>query len=244
MMKRNAITSESDEELGLVVNEVSFEIDGTPILDKVSLHVPSGSTVAVVGPSGAGKSTLLRVITGIMPASGSISIRGRDVTHLPAHRRGVGLVFQDDQLFAHLTVAQNISFGLEMQRPLFSRFWLPPSVKRRLLAEWSRRVDAMLDLVGLPGFADRRTSTLSGGEAKRVALARALAPTPTVLLLDEPLTGLDRALHDRLMHDLKDILQSTRTTAVLVTHDLSEAEYLAETIVRLDPIRTPNSSPR
>ena len=234
----------SEVQPGLLVNAVSLEIDGAPILEDVSFGIPTGSTIAIVGPSGAGKSTLLRIIAGIIRATGSISIGGRDVTDLPAHRRNVGLVFQDDQLFAHLTVAQNISFGLEMQRPLFSRFWLPPRAKRRLLADWSLRVDAMLDLVGLPGFADRSTATLSGGEAKRVALARALAPAPEVLLLDEPLTGLDQALHDRLMHDLRDILRSTLTTSVLVTHDLSEAEYRAETVVRLNPARTANSDPR
>jgi thiamine transport system ATP-binding protein len=225
---------------GLHVKSLSVEVDGALILEDVSIHVSFGSTVAVVGPSGIGKSTLLRTIAGIVsPTSGSISIDGRDVTNLPAHRRNVGMVFQDDQLFSHLTVAQNIAFGLDMQRSLLSRAWMTPKSLRRLRIEKSERIAELLELVGLSDFAHRRTPTLSGGEAKRVALARALAPTPAVLLLDEPLTGLDQELHDRLMRDLKDILRATSTTTVLVTHDLAEANYLAETTVRLIP---PSSS--
>lgn len=244
MADMDSIAETAATDVGLSVSALSVDIAGARILDDVFLLVPCGSTVAIVGPSGAGKSTLLRAIAGIVPASGSISIGGRDVTRLPAHRRNVGLVFQDDQLFAHLSVAENISFGIEMQRPVFSRSSISPKARRRMLAERSRLVDAMLDLVGLPGFAGRRTSTLSGGEAKRVALARALAPAPTALLLDEPLTGLDRALHDRLMRDLRDILRSTRTTTILVTHDLAEAEFLAEAIVHVRPARIPNGGTR
>lgn len=221
--------------MGLSVREISVEIDGAIILDRVSLDVPTATTIAVVGPSGAGKSTLLRVIAGIIrPNTGSVTIDGIDVTSLPAHRRRVGMVFQDDQLFPHLDVAANIAFGLDVQRPLIARLRSSPKMRRRTQALRASRVEEMLTLVGLTGFGGRRTSTLSGGEAKRVALARALAASPSVLLLDEPLTGLDRELHDRLMHDLRRILGATKTTAILVTHDPQEASFLADMSVRLD----------
>lgn len=222
--------------MGLVLHSVRVDIDGLLILDHVDLDVPSGSRVAVLGPSGAGKSTLLRVIAGITkPTSGTVELDGVNITRTPAHRRRIAMVFQDDQLFAHMTVSQNIAFGLDVQRPLLLRIVSSPKSRRKWLEERSRRVSEMLSLVGLVGFEERRPMTLSGGEAKRVALARALASSPSVVLLDEPLTGLDHQLHDRLMHDLGKILESTGTTVVLVTHDLGEAEYLADRIVRLDP---------
>lgn len=214
------------------MDSICVDFDGTPILDRVSLEVATGSTLAIVGPSGAGKSTLLRVIAGIVvPSVGSISINGSEITRLPIHLRNVGLVFQDDQLFPHLSVADNIGFGLDVSTSLVSRF-LPRS-RRSRRRDRSQRITEMLDLVGLSGFENRDTGSLSGGEAKRVALARALAPAPAILLLDEPLTGLDRTLHDRLMHDLGRILKASGTTAVLVTHDIDEARHLAHTIVEL-----------
>ena len=203
----------------LDVRDVTVRFGERAVLDRVSLSVADREVVALLGPSGSGKSTLLRVVAGLLvPDGGTVSVDGIDVTALPAHRRQVGLVFQDEQLFPHMTVAANVGFGLRMQ-----------GADRRQVAA---RVDELLALVGLPGFGDRAVGRLSGGEAKRVALARSLAPRPRVLLLDEPLTGLDRELHDRLTGDLADLLRATGTTALLVTHDHDEAEAIADRVVR------------
>ncbi|MCO5331909.1 MAG: ABC transporter ATP-binding protein [Ilumatobacteraceae bacterium] len=192
------------------------------VLDRVSLNVADGEVVALLGPSGSGKSTLLRVIAGLLvPDGGSVWVDGIDVSAVPAHRRQIGMVFQDEQLFPHLTVAANVGFGLRMQG--------------RPKGEIASRVAELLDLVGLPSLADRHVTKLSGGEAKRVALARSLAPQPRVLLLDEPLTGLDRDLHDRLAADLATLLRATGTTALLVTHDPDEAATIADRTVRWSP---------
>jgi thiamine transport system ATP-binding protein len=201
----------------LRVCEVSVSFGGQTVLDRVSLTVGTGETVAVLGPSGSGKSTLLRVIAGLIrPMTGSVSWDDVDITDVSAHRR---MVFQDNQLFPHLSVGDNIAFGLRMAR----------------VARFARtaRVAELLDIIGLPGFEHRRVTDLSGGEAKRVALARALAPSPRALLLDEPLTGLDRELHDRLAIEIRDILHATETTAVHVTHDPDEAAVIADRVVRL-----------
>jgi len=202
----------------LDVRDVSVRFRDRAVLDHVSLHLDDAEVVAVLGPSGCGKSTLLRVVAGLLqPDSGSVWMDGTDVTDLPPHRRGIGLMFQDEQLFPHLDVAANVGFGLRMQR-----------VPAPQAAE---RVDEMLRLVGLPSFAERKVQHLSGGEAKRVALARALAPRPRVLLLDEPLTGLDSELHNRLVGDLGAVLAAAGTTTLLVTHDRDEASALASRVV-------------
>ena len=206
----------------LDIREVVVRFDGRTVLDHVSLQVDTGEVVAVLGPSGSGKSTLLRVVAGLLePDSGAVLVDGDDVTHRPAHLRRIGLVFQDEQLFPHLDVAGNIAFGLRMRGD--DR------------AAIRTRVDELLELVGLRGFGDRRVDRLSGGEAKRVALARSLAPRPAVLLLDEPLTGLDRELHDRLAAELAAMLRSTGTTALLVTHDVDEAAAIADRTHTLAP---------
>lgn len=204
----------------LDVRDVSLSFDGHPVLQRAALQVPMGDVVALLGPSGAGKSSLLRVIAGLLvPDTGSVWLDGREVTHVPPHQRHIGLMFQNEQLFPHLDVAANIGFGLRMQ-----------GAPKAAIAT---RVEELLTVVGLQGFGQRRVAHLSGGEAKRVALARALAPRPAVLLLDEPLTGLDRELHDRLALDLASILRSTVTTAVLVTHDHDEAATIADRTVVL-----------
>lgn len=216
--------------MSLSVRDVSVGFDGRSVLSHVSLDVATGETVALLGPSGSGKSTLLAVIAGLLvPDSGRVLIDGDDVSRTPTHRRGVGMVFQDEQLFPHQTVGQNIAYGL---RASAARAWRRTRTERSTVAA---RVGEMLDMVGLHGFEDRAVTDLSGGEAKRVALARALAPGPRVLLLDEPLTGLDRELHDRLVDDLRSMLD--RTTAVYVTHDRGEAAALADRVVNLGDLQ-------
>ena len=202
----------------LDVVDVSIRFTERAVLDNVSLHVDDGEIIAILGPSGAGKSTLLRIIAGLLqPDSGRIVLDDVDITNRPAHVRNVGMMFQDEQLFPHLDVAANIAFGPRMHR------WPATEV--------TARVDELLTIVGLEGFRDRQVDRLSGGEKKRVALARSLAPRPTVLLLDEPLTGLDRELHDRLIAELAGVLRATATTALMVTHDRDEATALASKVV-------------
>lgn len=181
-------------------------------VDGVTLDVAPGEVVALLGPSGSGKSSLLRAVAGLEPlAAGDVTWDGASVAGVPVHRRGFGLLFQDGQLFAHRDVAGNVGYGLRG-------------------AGTAERIAALLELVGLPGQQRRDPATLSGGERQRVALARALAPRPRLLLLDEPLSALDRALRERLAQDLRAALLATGTTAVLVTHDQDEAFAVADRV--------------
>ena len=199
---------------------ITVAFDDNVVLDDVSLTIASGEIVGLLGPSGSGKSTLLRAIAGtIRPDRGTIALDGRDVSTVPTHARGVGMVFQDNQLFPHRSVGENVAFGLKMTG-------IGRADRRRRAADW-------LDRVGLAGLGDRDATKLSGGEAKRVALARTLIVEPAIVLLDEPLTGLDRELHDRLAHDLADLLRATGSTVLLVTHDAGEAAIVCDRTVRI-----------
>ena len=207
----------------LRVDQIGIRFDTTDVLREATLTVERAEVVALLGPSGSGKTTLLRVIAGILrPDSGSVWIGANDITSLPAHRRGVGMVFQDNQLFPHMSTIDNVAYGLR--------------VAGVAKAERHERGAAWLDRVGLAGFEGRVVTELSGGEAKRVALARTLATEPSVVLLDEPLTGLDRELHDRLAIQLAQLLVEHSITAVLVTHDPAEADVVASRSVRMDQI--------
>jgi ABC-type Fe3+/spermidine/putrescine transport system ATPase subunit len=199
----------------LEVQSVDVTLGDRQVLRDVDLSVAAGESVAVLGPSGSGKSTLLRAIAGLVPVeSGSIIWEGKEITGVPTHQRGFGLMFQGYALFPHLDVAANIGFGLRMMN-------LPP-------AEIETKVADALALVGLDGFGARSIADLSGGERQRVALARTLAPEPRFIMLDEPLGALDRALRDRLMLETRQILEERAVTALIVTHDQEEAEALSD----------------
>ena len=197
----------------LELRDVSVAFDGVPAVTGVDLDVPDGGILAVLGPSGCGKSTLLRAIAGLEPtATGTVGWDRRDLTRVPTHKRGFALMFQDGQLFGHLSVARNVGYSLRLRRE----------------RDVDDRVAGLLALVGLEGYADRLPGTLSGGERQRVALARSLAADPRLLLLDEPLSALDAGLRERLAADLREILRAAGTTAVMVTHDHEEAYAVAD----------------
>ena len=201
-------------------------------VSEVDLTVADASVLCLLGPSGCGKSTLLRAIAGIEPSSaGRILWDGTDLSAVPVHRRGFGLMFQAGVLFPHLDVAGNVAYGLRRGFPELGR------TGRRA------RVEELLELVGLPGFGNRRVTTLSGGQAQRVALARALAPEPRLLLLDEPLAALDAELRERLVRTLREVLTSTGTTAVYVTHDQNEAFAVGDTVALMDAGRIEQVGP-
>lgn len=200
---------------GLAVRGLSVRFGETVAVSGVDLDVPAGSVTAVLGPSGCGKSTLLRAVAGLeRPTAGTIRYDGRDLSGVPTHRRGFALMFQDGQLFSHQSVARNVGY------PLRLRGTARPQI--------AARVAELLELVGLADLGERMPATLSGGERQRVALARSLAVSPRMLLLDEPLSALDRGLRERLAAELHDILRRAGTTVLLVTHDQEEAFAIAD----------------
>lgn len=203
---------------GLAVRDLTVRFGATVAVDAVDLDLEPGAILALLGASGSGKSSLLRGIAGLEPlAGGRVRWDDTDVTAIPVHKRGFGVMFQDGQLFPHRDVGGNVAYGLTGLRG----------------AERARRVAGLLDLVGLAGFERRSITSLSGGQAQRVALARALAPQPRLLLLDEPLSALDRALREHLVGILRATLRATGTTAIYVTHDQDEAFAVADRIAVL-----------
>ncbi|WP_329378756.1 ABC transporter ATP-binding protein [Streptomyces sp. NBC_01351] len=208
----------------LQLEGVSVRFGQRAVVDRVDLEVAEHEIVCVLGPSGSGKSTLLRVVAGLQQVSaGRVLLGGADQAGVPVHRRGVGLMFQDHQLFPHRDVGGNVAFGLRMRG--YSR---GPSSGR---GSCEARVAALLELVGLPGAQGRAIASLSGGEQQRVALARALAPSPRLLMLDEPLGQLDRGLRERLVVELRGLFSRLGTTVLAVTHDQGEAFALADRVV-------------
>jgi thiamine transport system ATP-binding protein len=213
----------------LRLEELGVAYGGRPFVRDVTLALPDREVLAVLGPSGSGKSTLLRAIAGLEPYTGTMTWDDRSLAGVPAHRRGFALMFQDGQLFAHLTGAANVGYPLRLRRRDGTDRAGRSGRQRR-----AERVEELLALVGLEGYADRLPATLSGGQRQRVALARALAASPALLLLDEPLSALDATLRTRLAADLRAILTGTGTSAILVTHDQDEAFAVADRIALME----------
>jgi sulfate/thiosulfate transport system ATP-binding protein len=205
----------------IVVRDANKRYGDFVALDHVDFVVPSGSLTALLGPSGSGKSTLLRTIAGLdQPDTGTVTIDGRDVTRVPPQRRGIGFVFQHYAAFKHLTVRDNVAYGLK--------------IRRRPKSEVKAKVDNLLEVVGLSGFQSRYPNQLSGGQRQRMALARALAVDPQVLLLDEPFGALDAKVREDLRAWLRRLHDEVHVTTVLVTHDQAEALDVADRIAVLN----------
>ncbi|GAX43385.1 sulfate ABC transporter ATPase subunit [Tolypothrix sp. NIES-4075] len=227
------ISCRGAESVGIVVENVSKQFGSFKAVDDVNLEIKSGSLVALLGPSGSGKSTLLRLISGLeMPDSGKIFLTGKDATYQSVQDRNIGFVFQHYALFKHLTVRQNIGFGLQLRK----------APKAKIKA----RVEQLLELVQLSGLGDRYPSQLSGGQRQRVALARALAVEPNVLLLDEPFGALDAKVRKDLRAWLRRLHDEVHVTTVFVTHDQEEAMEVSDEIVvmnkgRVEQVGTPAS---
>lgn len=218
--------------MSIEITSVSKKFGSFVALDDVSVNIPSGQLTALLGPSGGGKSTLLRIIAGLEQAdSGRVRIEGVDATGLPPQKRNVGFVFQHYAAFKHMSVRRNVAFGLE--------------IRRRPKAEIRKRVDELLQLVHLEQFGDRLPAQLSGGQRQRMALARALAVEPTVLLLDEPFGALDAKVRKELRDWLRRLHDEVHVTTVFVTHDQEEALEVADEIVvindgRVEQVGTPD----
>jgi putative spermidine/putrescine transport system ATP-binding protein len=205
----------------LILEGVSKYYGDFGALIDMNLQVERGEFISLLGPSGCGKTTTLQAIAGLLDVTrGRIQLDGRDITHLPVNRRGLGIVFQSYALFPHMTVAQNVSFGLEMRK-------LPKH-------ERDERIAQMLKLVHLDSMAERYPRELSGGQRQRVAIARALVISPPVLLLDEPLSNLDAKLREEMQFELRRIQRKVGTTTIMVTHDQAEALSISDRVVVME----------
>jgi putative spermidine/putrescine transport system ATP-binding protein len=203
---------------GLYLQDIDKLFGSVVAVRNVDLHIPHGRFVCFLGPSGCGKTTLLRLIAGLeRPTRGRICLEEKDITDQPAHQRNFGMVFQSLALFPHLTVGENIAYSLR--------------IRKKAAADCRRRTEELLDLVRLPGYADRDISQLSGGQRQRVAMARALAIEPRLFLLDEPLSALDAKLRENMQLELRVLQQRLAVTTILVTHDQREAMTMSDLIV-------------
>jgi putative spermidine/putrescine transport system ATP-binding protein len=201
----------------VTVDRVSKRFGAATVLSELSIAVSKGEFVSLLGPSGCGKTTLLRIIAGLLaPDTGSIAVAGRDLTRIAAHKRNIGVVFQNYALFPHLTVAENVAFGLQARRT--------PKV------EVAARVKEALSLVRMGDFADRGVTSLSGGQQQRIAVARSIAVKPALLLLDEPFSALDRKLRETMQIELRRLLRDLGITSIFVTHDQDEALVMSDRI--------------
>jgi len=203
---------------GLTLQNVTKEFGAFKAVKNVDLTVPHGSFVCMLGPSGCGKTTLMRMVAGLdLPTSGTISLDGTDITSVPTHRRNLGMVFQSLALFPHLTVGENIAYSLR--------------IRGAPKEEQAKRVNELLSMIHLSGYADRAVAKLSGGQRQRVAIARALAISPKLFLLDEPLSALDAKLREAMQVELRQLQQQLGITTIVVTHDQREAMTMADTVV-------------
>lgn len=206
---------------GVVLAGLTVDLQGKRILDEVSLDIEAGEIVALLGPSGCGKTTMLRAIAGLQPMlKGEISVGGKTMTGVPPYRRNVGMVFQNYALFPHMTVADNVTFGLRMKKM--------PAARRDAL------LNASLAMLELTNLRDAYPARLSGGQQQRVAIARTVATEPSVLLLDEPLSALDKKLREGMRAELRSLLKKVGITAIIVTHDQEEALAIADRIAVMD----------
>ncbi|SHE34050.1 putative spermidine/putrescine transport system ATP-binding protein [Seinonella peptonophila] len=213
--------SNSKIEIAISLDSIVKEYQGERVIDQVGFQLQEGEFLSLLGPSGSGKTTILRIVAGLVkPDSGSIILKGKNIEHIPPHLRNMGMVFQQYALFPHLTVYENVAYGLKARR-----------LEKKVMKE---RVSKYLELVDLLPFAKRKPKELSGGQQQRVSLARALATEPILLLFDEPLSNLDARLKEQMLHEIHTLHRTLGFTAIYVTHDQNEALYLSDKIAVLN----------